>query len=92
MIHIYGNEHKEQHLAGIKEAGWPSDPDAIADKLARIVDLPTYLAMLEALLAAGANPNAIWDNGMTMLRWGDPDTARVLLQYGAGVRHRDAHG
>ncbi|MCC6143288.1 MAG: ankyrin repeat domain-containing protein [Candidatus Hydrogenedentes bacterium] len=87
---------KEQHLAEIRsnneEYGLASDPAAIADKLARIVDMPTYLAMLEALLAAGATPDAIWDNGMTMLRWGDAETARVLLKHGADVHHRDAHG
>ncbi len=42
-----------------------------------------YLAMLETLLANGAAPDAPWDNGMTMLMWSGPETARILLRYGA---------
>ncbi len=51
-----------------------------------------YLAMLEALLAAGAEPDAPWDNGMTMLMQGDAATVRVLLRHGADVHARDSFG
>ena len=48
--------------------------------------------MLEALLAGGADPNAPWDNGMTMLARGDAATVRVLLRHGADVGARDSFG
>jgi ankyrin repeat protein len=51
-----------------------------------------YRAMLEALLQAGADPDAPWDNGITMLMWGSLDSARLLLKHGARVDARDIHG
>lgn len=56
------------------------------------VDHPAYLRMLEALLRAGADPNAAWDNGTTALCWCDAGAARVLLRYGARTDLRDAMG
>lgn len=51
-----------------------------------------YRAMLDVLLKAGADPDAAWDNGITMLMYGGIDTARLLLKYGARVDARDVHG
>lgn len=56
------------------------------------IDSQTYLQMLEALLQAGAKPDAPWDNGITMLGWGGVETAKVLLAHGADPNARDAHG
>jgi ankyrin repeat protein len=61
-------------------------------KVARHIDGPTYLAMLEALLKAGAQPDAPWDGGITMLGWGSIETGKLLLKYGANVHARDAQG
>ncbi|MEZ5850060.1 MAG: ankyrin repeat domain-containing protein [Hyphomicrobiaceae bacterium] len=89
-------EYRQELVESTKSFGpqlygekWPAE---LNRRINVYADMPTYLAMLEALLAAGANPDAIWDNGMTMLRWGDAQTARVLLKHGANVHHRDAHG
>lgn len=51
-----------------------------------------YLQMLEALLGAGADPDARWDNGITMLGWGGSATAKILLAHGADPNIRDIHG
>ncbi|WP_284774649.1 ankyrin repeat domain-containing protein [Agrobacterium sp. lyk4-40-TYG-31] len=51
-----------------------------------------YIQMLEALLAAGADPDARWDNGLTMLAWGGDVTAKVLLAHGADPNIRDTRG
>ena len=51
-----------------------------------------YRAMLEALLKAGAAPDAPWDNGITMLMFGDVVTGKALLAHGANVHARDANG
>ena len=56
------------------------------------VDPPTYFAMLDALLEAGADPNAPWDNGLTMLMRGGVGTAQRLLKHGADVNQRDTSG
>lgn len=57
-----------------------------ADKLASWIDKETFLATLSALLEAGANPDAPWDNGITMLIWcKQAETARTLLKYGANI-------
>ncbi len=51
-----------------------------------------YLAMLDGLLAAGADPDAPWDNGLTMLMQGDAPTVQVLLRHDANVHARDSYG
>lgn len=61
-------------------------------RLASYLTPDAYLAMLEALLVAGAGPDAPWDNGMTMLMRGDAATVRVLLRHGADVHARDSFG
>ncbi len=40
-----------------------------------------YLTILDGLLAAGADPDAPWDNGLTMLMQGDSPTVRALLRH-----------
>src|SRR5262249_35569125 len=52
----------------------------------------TAIAILRAILAAGANPDAPWDNGLTMLMWGNAKHADVLLAHGADPNRRDDHG
>ncbi|MGX5722947.1 hypothetical protein [Shinella zoogloeoides] len=56
------------------------------------IDRPSYLAMLEALLKAGAQPDARWDNATTMLMWADADDGEKLLRAGADVDARDSSG
>ncbi|MEF2071079.1 ankyrin repeat domain-containing protein [Consotaella aegiceratis] len=51
-----------------------------------------YLAMLETLLASGAAPDAPWDNGTTMLMWAGPESARILLRYGADPNYHAPDG
>ncbi|MEO8878047.1 MAG: ankyrin repeat domain-containing protein [Polyangiaceae bacterium] len=51
-----------------------------------------YLAMLDALLAAGADVNAPWDNGIRMLSRCGPVTAERLLAHGADPLLCDAQG
>ncbi|MER0240410.1 hypothetical protein [Fulvimarina sp. MAC8] len=51
-----------------------------------------YLAMLETLLASGASPDAPWDNGTTMLMWAGPESARILLRYGADPNYHAPDG
>ncbi|TWT11552.1 hypothetical protein FQU96_13825 [Reyranella sp. CPCC 100927] len=79
----------ERHL---REQGWPQEPAEIAALVARHIDVPTYKAMLGAVLEAGADPDARWDNGITMLMWDGVETARLLLKHGADIHARDAHG
>ncbi len=92
---------REEYQARLnaEEAGWGnlgSVAEALAGvqqrRLALYLTPDAYLAMLEALLAAGAEPDAPWDNGMTMLMRGDAATARVLLRHGADVHARDSFG
>lgn len=64
----------------------------IQQQLAAWLDRPTYLAMLQTLLDAGATVDAPWDNGMTMLMWAKEDDARILLKAGANPNARDAYG
>lgn len=49
-------------------------------------------AILEALLAAGADPDAPWDNGITMLMQAGPALSAILLAHGADANRRDVHG
>jgi ankyrin repeat protein len=58
----------------------------------RAIDEATYVAMLDALLKAGAKPDAPWDNGITMLMYGGVVTGKALLARGANVHARDANG
>jgi ankyrin repeat protein len=51
-----------------------------------------FLAILDALLAAGADPNAPWDNRITMLMRSGPETARHLLAAGADPHQTDYEG
>jgi ankyrin repeat protein len=83
---------KDEYAQSIKENGWPTEPSEIADKLARHIDGATYDKMLEALLKAGAQPDAPWDNGLTMLMWGGVATAQQLLKFGANPNARNVHG
>lgn len=61
-------------------------------QLACWLDRPTYLAMLDALLKAGADPDARWDNKTTMLFWAEPDDGEMLLRAGANVDARNYRG
>lgn len=56
------------------------------------IDADIYAAMLEALLTAGADPDAPWDNGITMLMAGGLTTARILIAHGARLDRRDHNG
>ncbi len=58
----------------------------------RAVDDVTYAAMIDALLTAGAKPDAPWDNGITMLMYGGIVTGKALLAHGASVKARDTGG
>jgi ankyrin repeat protein len=51
-----------------------------------------YFAILDALLTAGADPNAPWDNRTTMLMHSGPETARRLLAAGADPHQTDYEG
>lgn len=66
-------------------------PDLDLDQ-PKSIDKMEYLERLELLLRSGANPDARWDNGITMLMWGGVRTAERLLAYGADVNARDHHG
>ncbi len=56
---------------------------SLARDLAAFITPEDFLAMLETLLEAGAEPDAPWDNGITMLMWGGLESARILLRHGA---------
>ncbi|KZK95163.1 Ankyrin repeats (3 copies) [Pseudovibrio sp. Ad14] len=72
---------------------WPDLKEAeLKRKLNAHISYDEYLIFLRTLLAAGADPNAAWDNGITMLAWGDEKTAEVLLAYGANPNARDDYG
>jgi SMI1 / KNR4 family (SUKH-1) len=70
--------------------GWSAAQRARSEP--RPVDDATYISMLDGLLAAGAAPDAPWDNGITMLMWGGLETSTQLLKHGASVHVRDVHG
>jgi ankyrin repeat protein len=82
----------DEYRKKIKADGWPTEPAEIEAMIGRHIDRATYIAMLDAVLAAGAKPDAPWDNGITMLGWGGVETGKLLLKYGASVHARDAHG
>jgi ankyrin repeat protein len=48
--------------------------------------------ILEAILKAGADPDAPWDNGLTMLMRGGVKSAEILLAHGADPKRRDRNG
>ncbi len=50
------------------------------------------LAMLEALLAAGADPDARWDGDRTMLMWTGAKAIKILLEHGADPNLYDHEG
>lgn len=53
---------------------------------------PAQMAILKALLGAGAKPDAPWDNGITMLMEAGPEASEILLAHGADPNRRDIHG
>ena len=61
-------------------------------RLSRFATPATYFGILDALLEAGADPDARWDNGTTMLMRGDEETAKRLLQHGADLHAIDSQG
>ncbi|WP_187394980.1 ankyrin repeat domain-containing protein [Pigmentiphaga aceris] len=52
----------------------------------------TYEGMLDALLKAGAEPDARWDNSTTILMRADMVAAEYLLRYGADIHAQDSAG
>jgi ankyrin repeat protein len=88
---------------GARPNGWPDDRHWPLHRLIeqRLEDAPiggaptreaAFFAILDDLLAAGADPDAPWDNGMTMLMRCGPRTARRLLAYGADPNRRAHNG
>lgn len=64
----------------------------IAADLERQINRADYLAMLDAFLEAGANPDARWDNGITMLMWAGVESCKLLLKHGADIQARAPDG
>jgi ankyrin repeat protein len=83
---------------GARANGWKGDRHWPLHRLIvqRKADAPggdeAYFAILDALLAAGADPNAPWDNRTTMLMHAGPETARRLLAAGADPHRTDYEG
>lgn len=88
---------------GARPNGWPDDRHWPLHRLIeqRAEDAPTggagsreaaFFTILEDLLAAGADPDAPWDNGMTMLMRCGPRTAERLLAHGADPNQRAHNG
>ena len=84
-------EYHEKLRKSYSIDGTPLDSE-IEKRLKQHISHADYIQMLEALLAGGADPNARWDNGLTMLAWGDDATAKVLLAHGADPNIRDTSG
>ncbi|MFP7675513.1 ankyrin repeat domain-containing protein [Marivita sp. S0852] len=79
------------------EGGWkflpPAEAEAhYADSARAQITPADYYAMLDVLIAAGADLNQRGDNGKTALFWAEPESARRLLDGGADPNMRDAHG
>ncbi len=91
---------REEYAPHARNPDLPPEPrkiDAFEDNLIKEqvklwLDRPTYLNMVEALLKAGADPDARWDNDITMLMQADADAAELLLKAGADVDARNIHG
>ncbi|MFF2322768.1 ankyrin repeat domain-containing protein [Agrobacterium sp. NPDC058088] len=66
--------------------------DMLKPQLERQIDQAGFLEILQILLDAGADPDAKWDNGTTMLYWAEPDAALELLEHGADVNARASGG
>jgi ankyrin repeat protein len=83
---------------GARVNGWKGDRDWPLHRLIRNrrADAPggpeAFLAILDALLAGGADPNAPWQNRTTMLMHGGPETVRRLLAAGADPHQTDYNG
>jgi len=83
---------------GARTNGWEGDRHWPIHRLIiqRKAEAPggdeAYYAILEALLAAGADPDAPWDNRTTMLMHCGPETARRLLAAGADPHRTDYNG
>lgn len=83
-------EHAAKSRKSMTDFGVPA---AHADWVSpKPVDEAVYFAMLDAVLAAGADPNTPWDNGLTLLMRGGVETAERLLKHGADIRRRDSTG
>lgn len=83
----------EARLRGeAKKWGFDGMEALIMRDLAAFITPQDFLAMLETLLESGADPDARWDNGITMLMWGGPESARILLRHGADPNARKPDG
>jgi ankyrin repeat protein len=78
------------------ERHWPIHNLVNGRRYARKPETPaqddTQITVLRTLLRAGADPDAPWDGGRTMLTWGDLRCAEVLLAHGADPNRRNAFG
>ncbi len=86
--------HKARVHGWKHERHWPLHLTVVRRKLVDgAVDRDEVgYAILEKLLKAGAKPDVPWDNGITMLMWGDARAAALLLAHGADAGARDTHG
>ncbi|GGF74810.1 hypothetical protein GCM10007301_38350 [Azorhizobium oxalatiphilum] len=82
-----------------KEEGWddatnrsPGMQKILRRQLDGHVTRDDYLAMVAAVLKAGADPDARWDNGTTMLMWAGVADGELLLKAGADVMARESDG
>jgi ankyrin repeat protein len=79
---------KADYEAYLRQQRW--DEAYIQQKLAICLDPDSHRAMLEMLLAAGADPDARWEDGdYTMLMRCDAETAVILARHGADIHARD---
>ena len=61
-------------------------PSFIERMVPKPLDRTDDLAMRDALLDAGADPDASWDNGIVMVERGDAETVHQLHAHGAKGR------
>ena len=89
---------REEYVERLRaEGGWsflpPDEQEARYRDQARDHLTPDeYFAMLDMLIAAGADLDAPGDNGTTALFWAGPESARRLLAGGANPDARDTSG